>query len=90
MKKNKQMMIGIAAGTAAIVIAGFMYAQKRRSNQSLNDDEGSPLRDNFKGKLNNLQRKAQKEYRTSIAGGDETSNLAKDRANQWVNQATNM
>lgn len=87
MKTNKQTIIGIAAGAAALVIAGFIYARKNRSNAFA---DGSALRDNFKGKLNNLQRKAQKEYRNSIADGEDTANFAKDRANQWVNQATNM
>ncbi|HEU0136448.1 MAG TPA: hypothetical protein VFQ50_04090 [Flavobacterium sp.] len=90
MKKNKQTIIGIAAGAAALVIAGFIYARRTRGTQLINDDEGSPLRDNFKGKLNNLQRKAQKEYRNAIADGEDVTNLAKDKTSQWVNQANNM
>ena len=88
MTTNKQTIIGIAAGAAALVIAGFIYARRNRTTEY--DEQNNTLRDSFKGKLNSLQRKAQKEYRNSIAEGDDNVNFPKDRANQWVNQATNM
>lgn len=76
---KNQTMIGIAAGAAALAIAGIMLAKK--SGACGNDN--SAIADNFKGKLGSLQRKAKKEFKNISA--DLGENPAKDRVNQWVN-----
>ena len=85
--KNKQIIIGIAAGAAALAIAGVMLSRRRSASRGMMS-EAENLADNFRGKLNSLQRKARKEFKNAADSGEEAANVAKERANQWVNQAT--
>ena len=83
--KNKKLIIGIAAGAALLAGAAVIIARKRaRRNHEL-DVQGA--REHFKGKLNELQRKAQKEFKNAGADVKDAVNTAKDRANEWVNNA---
>lgn len=83
--KNKKLIIGIAAGAALLAGAAVIIARRRAKRNYETDIQDA--KDHFKGKLNELQRKAQKEFKN--AGGDvkEAVNTAKDRANEWVNKA---
>lgn len=83
--KNKKLILGITAGIAALAIAGILIA-KRRSGSRFEEEAGE-ARQNFKKKLNDLQRKAQKEYKNSAAETKDAVNAARERANEWVNNA---
>lgn len=85
---NKKVIIGIAAGVAALATAGLIIAKKRRDNQRFHD-HAEEAKDHFKGKLNELQRKAGKEVKNSSAEVKDAVNAAKERANEWVNKTTN-
>ena len=82
---NKKLILGIAAGAA--VLAGAAVIISRRRAKRNHDMDIENAKEHFKGKLNELQRKAQKEFKNN--GGDikEAVNTAKDRANEWVNNA---
>lgn len=82
---NKKMILGIAVSAA--VLAGAAVLIARRRSQRNYRDQIDEARENFSGKLNELQRKARKEYRNSASEAKEAVNSAKDRANQWVNNA---
>jgi gas vesicle protein len=83
--KNKKLIIGIAAGAAILAGAAVLIARRRaRKNNEFDVQEA---KNNFKGKLNELQRKAQKEYKSVAGDAKDAVNTAKDRANEWVNKA---
>lgn len=81
---NKKLIIGIAAGAALLAGAAVLISRRRASKRYATDIQDA--KENFRSKLNELQRKAQKEYKN--AGGDvkDAINTAKDRANEWVNK----
>ncbi len=83
--KNKKLIVGIAVGAA--VLAGAAVLMARRRSQRKFQSQVDEARENFSGKLNELQRKAQKEYRNSASDIKDAVNSAKDRANEWVNKA---
>lgn len=85
---NKKVIIGIAAGVAALATAGLIIAKKRRNSQRLHE-QALEAKEHFKGKLNELQRKAGKEVKNSAEEVKDTVNAAKERANEWVNKTTN-
>ncbi|MBC8645110.1 hypothetical protein H9W95_17040 [Flavobacterium lindanitolerans] len=56
---SKKLVIGIAAGVAALAIVGLIVA-KKKSKKDKFSEKAREARDNFKSKLNDLQRKAKK------------------------------
>lgn len=82
---NKKTILGIAAGAAAIGVAAYVI-NKRRSAGSF-AAEAEEAKGTFKKKLNELQRKAKKEYKNAPSEVKSTINAAADRANEWVNKA---
>lgn len=83
--KNKKLIIGIAAGAAVLAGAAVVIARKRAKRR--HELELGDAKDHFKGKLNELRRKAEKEYKSGSADLKDAVNSAKDRANEWVNKA---
>lgn len=81
--KNKKLILGIAAGAAVLAGAAVIIARRRaKRNHELDIQDA---KEHFRGKLNELQRKAQKEFRNTGSDVKEVVNAAKDRANEWVN-----
>lgn len=81
---NKKLILGIAAGAALLAGAAVIISRRRaKRNHQLDIDAA---KEHFKGKLNELQRKAQKEYKNTGADIKDAVNTAKDRANEWVNK----
>lgn len=81
--KNKKLILGIAAGAALLAGAAVVIARKRAKRNHQLDIENAKA--HFRGKLNELQRKAQKEFKDTGSDVKEVVNAAKDRANEWVN-----
>lgn len=81
--KNKKLILGIAAGAAVLAGAAVIIARRRAKRNHETDIQD--VKDHFRGKLNELQRKAQKEIRNTGSDVKEAVNTAKDRANEWVN-----
>ena len=79
---NKKLILGIAAGAAVLAGAAVIIARRRAKRTHDMDIENA--KEHFKGKLNELQRKAQKEFKNTGADVKEAVNAAKDRANEWV------
>jgi len=84
--KNKTLIFGIAAGAAVLAGAAVVVARKRTQNKYRAHVEEA--KENFKSKLNELQRKAQKEYKSVTADTTGAVNTAKERATEWVNKAS--
>lgn len=82
---NKKVVLGIAAGAAAIGVAAYVINKRRSAGKFA--AEAEEAKGTFKKKLNELQRKAQKEYKNSASEVKSTINAAADRANEWVNKA---
>lgn len=82
---NKKLMIGIATGAAVLAGAAVLIARNRSKRKY--EAQVSDARSNFSSKLNELKRKAQKEYKNSPSELKDTVNAAKDRATDWANQA---
>lgn len=79
---NKKLVLGIAAGAAVLATAAVLIAKRRNNNiYRAHVDEA---KENFKHKLHELKRKAEKEYK-SDAG--ELVNAAKERAQEWAGKA---
>lgn len=81
---NKKLLIGIAAGAALLAGAAVLISRKRAGKKYAADIQDA--KEHFRGKLNELQRKAQKEYKNNGPDVKEVVNTAKDRANEWVNK----
>lgn len=79
---NKKLILGIAAGAA--VLAGAAVVLSRKKSQKKYEARIEEAKSNFRGKLNELQRKAQKEYKNASSETGEIVNAAKDRAAEWV------
>ena len=79
---NKKVILSIAAGAAVLAGAAVIVARKRTQNKYRAHVEEA--KENFKSKLNELQRKAQREYNSASAD----VNSAKERAAEWVNKAS--
>ncbi len=78
---KNQTLIGIAAGAAALAVAGVMFTKRKQAARS---EESATRSDEYKSKLNHLQRKAQKEFKEAAADG---TNPAIERVNQWANNS---
>lgn len=83
--KNKKLIIGIAAGAALLAGAAVIVARRRAKNcHNLDLQE---VKDNFRSKLHELQRKAEKEAKNLAAEAKDGMAAAKNKANQVVNKA---
>lgn len=81
--KNKNLIIGIAAGAAVLAGAALLIA--RRRSHKCHDIDIEEVKKDFRDKLKELQSKAQKES----GNAKEAFNTVKDRANEWVNNRVN-
>jgi len=81
---NKKAIIGVAVGLAALAAVGILLTNKNKSKKDKLINQAEDLADNFKSKLHNLQRRAQKEFKSALETGEEFTNAAKDRANEWA------
>ena len=61
---NKKLIIGIAAAAAALAAVG-LYVSKQRSSRRRYEEQVEDAKEHFKGKLNEFQRKAQKQFKNS-------------------------
>lgn len=81
---RKKAAIGVAAGVLAL--AGAATLLKRRSDKKKAYKETvEDSKQHMKGKLNELQRKAQKDLKNA----ETETNTAKEKANNWVNNIAN-
>ncbi|NBL65250.1 hypothetical protein GV828_08590 [Flavobacterium sp. NST-5] len=85
---SKKIILGVAAGVAALAIVGILTA-KNKSKKKRFLEKAENAKDQFKGKLSELQRKAQKELSQHAETGDNLINQAKNRANDWIAKNTN-
>ena len=81
---NKKLILTVAAGVAAISLLGLAIKKKSKKKKFKKNTEEA--KSNFKSKLHELQRKAQREYQNSGNETRDAVNAAKERANQWVNR----
>ncbi|MDR6968408.1 gas vesicle protein [Flavobacterium arsenatis] len=86
---NKKLIIGVASGVALLTAVGILLYKKKKTKKERFIDEAEHLAENFKSKLNNLQRKAQKEFKNVSSSGEELTNVAKERVNDWLSKAGN-
>lgn len=84
---NKKLILSIAAGAAVLAGAAVIVARKR--SQKKYRAQVEEAKENFKGKLNELQRKAQKEFKNASFDAKGAVNSAKERATEWANKAAN-
>ena len=85
--KDKKVVAGVVIGVAALAVAGILFAYKNKSKKRKVKDFVENAADRFHGKLNKLQKKAKKEYRTLKSDGEEFVNGAKERASGWADKA---
>lgn len=84
---NKKVIVGVAAGVALLTAAGILLYNRKKSKKDRFINEAENLAENFKSKLNNLQRKAQKELKNTANTGEDLANVAVERVTQWLNKA---
>ncbi len=82
---NKKVVLGIAAGAAALGVAALIVNKRRSASKFA--AEAEEAKGTFKKRLKELQRKAKKEYNNTSGDAKEVINAAADRANDWVNKA---
>lgn len=82
---NKKLIVGIAAGAAALATAA-VFLFRKRAKQHAFEERVEEAKENMEGKLNELHKKAEKEVK-STTGDDVTMNVAKERANEWAKTA---
>ncbi|HEX8268611.1 MAG TPA: hypothetical protein VF581_01850 [Flavobacterium sp.] len=84
--RNRQILISVAVGVAALTAAGMIMARRNKSKQQASGSAEN-YGDSFKSKLHNIQRKAQKDYRNAASSGGDLAGMAKDRANHAISRA---
>jgi len=84
--QNKKLILSIAAGAA--VLAGVAVIVARKKSQNKYKASVNEAKENFKSKLNELQRKAKKEYKNVASDAADAVNTAQVRANNWANKAS--
>lgn len=77
---NKKLIIGIAAGAAALAAVGIILS-KQRSSRRKYEGQVEEAKEHFKSKLNELQRKAKKQYKNSAEETKDAVAGAKARSN---------
>jgi len=85
---DKRLIIGIATGVAVAAAVGVLIATKKKSKKESLQDKADDLADNFRAKLHNLQKRAQKEFKQAVENGEEYANIAKDRANELAKKTS--
>ncbi|WP_296150303.1 hypothetical protein [uncultured Flavobacterium sp.] len=85
---NKKLILGVAAGVAALAVVGVLIAKKKSKKTKLSG-KAEEAKDNFRSKLQELKKKATKEFNSTLEDGENLVNKAKDRANEWVSKASN-
>lgn len=85
---NKKLILGVAAGVAALAVVGVLIAKKKSRKNQLSS-KASEAKDNFRSKLQELKKKATKEFNSTLENSENLANKAKDRANEWVSKAAN-
>ena len=85
---NKKLILGVAAGVAALAVVGVLVAKKKSKKNQLSS-KASEAKDNFRSKLQDLKKKATKEFNNTLQDSENLANKAKDRANEWVSKVSN-
>lgn len=85
---NKKLILGVAAGVAALAVVGVLVANKKSKKNKLSA-KAEEAKDNFRSKLQDLKKKATREFNSTLEDGENLANKAKDRANEWVSKVAN-
>jgi len=85
---NKKLILGVAAGVAALAVVGVLIAKKKSKKNQLSS-KAAEAKDNFRSKLQELKKKATKEFNSTLQDSENLANKAKDRANEWVSKVAN-
>jgi len=85
---NKKLILGVAAGVAALAVVGVLIAKKKSKKNKLSA-KAEEAKENFSAKLQELKKKAKKEFNSSLEDGENLVNKAKDRASEWISKASN-
>ena len=85
---NKKLILGVAAGVAALAVVGILVAKKKSKKGQLSA-KAEEAKENFSAKLQELKRKAKKEFNSSLEDGENLVNKAKDRASEWISKTSN-
>ncbi len=85
---NKKLILGVAAGVAALAVVGVLIAKKKSKKNQLSS-KATEAKDNFRSKLQELKKKATKEFNNTLQDSENLANKAKDRANEWVSKVAN-
>lgn len=83
---RKKLVIGIAAGAAVLAGAALIVAKKRKDTKYR--ARVQEAKENFKHKLDQLQRKAEKEFKNAKGGAEDVVNAAAKRAQDWAGKAS--
>ena len=85
---RKKAAIGVAAGVLALAGAATLL-KRRRDKKRAYKETVEDAKQHMKGKLNELQRKAQKDLKNIETETENIANTAKEKANNWVNKTAN-
>ena len=85
---NKKLILGVAARVAALAVVGVLVAKKKSKKNKLSA-KAEEAKDNFRSKLQDLKKKATREFNSTLEDGENLANKAKDRANEWVSKVAN-
>ncbi|WP_306352591.1 hypothetical protein [Flavobacterium sp. '19STA2R22 D10 B1'] len=69
--KNKKLVVGIAAGVAALAVVGLIVASKNgKLDCNKLAKKAGDFSDKFKSKLGDLQKKAKREFKHVLSEGE--------------------
>ncbi|AWG25620.1 hypothetical protein [Flavobacterium kingsejongi] len=84
---DRKVVLGIAAGVAALGIVSVLVARKKGYLKSDKlSKEAKDISENFKSKLNELKKKAKKDLKAALEEGDSRASKAKE----WINKANSI
>ncbi len=69
---TKQIAIGVVAGVAILAAVGVLIAKRNKSSKKHISDTKN-IADTYTHKLNNLERRAKKEFKNVVENGEEVA-----------------
>lgn len=75
---RQRTIIGVATGVALLAAAGLLIANRKRAGKRQYNNQTSDLADNYRSKLQNLQRKAKREYADVVSQGADVAERVGD------------
>lgn len=87
MGSNKNLILGIAAGVAALAVVGVICKRKGYLDQWM--DKAEDMGNDLKDKFNNVKDSAKKEFDSMVKKGEDIAHKASEKVSEKANELKN-